>query len=190
LVGRLAPIKINAVVERGLNDEDIIPLVEFAREHGVAMRFIEFMDVGNANGWNPDKMVSKREILEVIHARYPLVEIGRDKGNAPSVDYHFLDGKGEVGIIASISEPFCSGCTRARLTADGKLVTCLFSNQGFDLRGPLRDGTSDQELADIVRRVWRGRTDRYSELRLSQMNSSTGYQPREHAKLEMITLGG
>ena len=125
----LKPIKLNAVVERGVNDDDIIPLVEFCREHGFAMRFIEYMDVGNANNWTHDKLVSKKEILETIGARYPLREIGRDQGSAPSVDYEFVDGNGDIGVIASVTEPFCASCTRARLTADGKIVTCLFSQR-------------------------------------------------------------
>jgi cyclic pyranopterin phosphate synthase len=129
----LYPIKINAVIERGTNEDDIIPLVEFSREHGFAMRFIEYMDVGNANNWISEKIVSKKEILERIDARYPLRKVGRDNGTAPSVDYEFVDGAGSLGVIASVTEPFCASCTRARLTADGKLVTCLFSDIGHDL---------------------------------------------------------
>ncbi len=108
----LAPIKLNAVVERGVNDDDILPLVEFSREHGFGMRFIEYMDVGNSNNWTSAKLVSKKEIIEKIHARYPLREIGRDKGSAPSVDYEFVDGRGDIGVIASVTEPFCSSCTQ------------------------------------------------------------------------------
>ncbi len=184
------PIKINAVVERGMNDDDIIPLVEFSREHGFAMRFIEYMDVGNANNWISEKIVSKKEILKLIDARYPLREIGRDNGTAPSVDYEFTDGIGDIGVIASVTEPFCSSCTRARLTADGKLVTCLFSDQGHDLKTLLRAGATDEQLAEVIRSVWGKRTDRYSEERLAAMNSPGGYQPKAHHKIEMITLGG
>jgi cyclic pyranopterin phosphate synthase len=186
----LAPIKINAVIERGLNDDDIIPLVEFAREQGFSMRFIEYMDVGNANDWISDKIVSKKEILERINARYPLREIGRDNGSAPSVDYEFVDGSGDVGVIASVTEPFCSSCTRARLTADGKLVTCLFSTHGHDLKSLMRSGASDQQLAELITSVWSARTDRYSDERLAAMKSPEGYQPKQHRKIEMITLGG
>lgn len=186
----LHPIKINAVIERGLNDDDIIPLVEFAREHGFSMRFIEYMDVGNANDWVSEKIVPKKEILEAIHARYRLREVGRDRGAAPAVDYEFTDGGGELGVIASVTEPFCASCTRARLTADGKLVTCLFSNSGHDLKSLIRNGASDQELTEVISSVWSKRTDRYSDERLEAMTSPQGYEPRSHHKIEMITLGG
>jgi len=183
-------IKINAVIERGLNEADIIPLVEFSREHGFSMRFIEYMDVGNANNWISAKIVSKKEILEMINARYPLREVGRDHGTAPSVDYEFIDGIGDVGVIASVTEPFCSSCTRARLTADGKLVTCLFSDIGHDLKARMRSGATDEQLIELISSVWSKRTDRYSDERLEAMNSPEGYQPKSHHKIEMITLGG
>ena len=186
----LHPIKINAVIERGLNDDDIIPLVEFSREHGFSMRFIEYMDVGNANNWISEKIVSKKEILATINARYPLREVGRDNGTAPAVDYEFTDGVGDVGVIASVTEPFCSTCTRARLTADGKLVTCLFSDQGHDLKSLMRNGATDAQLIEVISSVWTQRTDRYSDERLAAMNSPEGYQPKAHHKIEMITLGG
>jgi cyclic pyranopterin phosphate synthase len=186
----LHPIKINAVIERGMNDEDIIPLVEFSREHGFSMRFIEYMDVGNANNWISDKIVSKKEILETINARYPLREVGRVDGTAPSVDYEFTDGVGDIGVIASVTEPFCSSCTRARLTADGKLVTCLFSNQGHDLKLLMRSGATDEQLIEAISSIWSKRTDRYSDERLAAMKSPEGYQPKSHQKIEMITLGG
>ncbi|HTF38167.1 MAG TPA: GTP 3',8-cyclase MoaA [Blastocatellia bacterium] len=186
----LHPIKINAVIERGLNDDDVIPLVEFAREHGFSMRFIEYMDVGNANNWISEKIVSKKEILATINARYPLREVGRDNGTAPAVDYEFTDGVGDVGVIASVTEPFCSSCTRARLTADGKLVTCLFSDQGHDLKLLMRNGATDEQLIEVISSVWTRRTDRYSDERLAAMNSPEGYQPKAHHKIEMITLGG
>ena len=185
----LAPIKLNAVVERGVNDDDILPLVEFCRDNGFAMRFIEYMDVGNANNWTSAKLVAKKQIIETIHARYPLKEIGRDQGSAPSVDYEFIDGKGDVGVIASVTEPFCSSCTRARVTADGKIVTCLFSNVGHDVKAQLRGGASDAALADFIANIWGGRTDRYSAERLEALNSST-YDPKNHRKIEMISLGG
>jgi cyclic pyranopterin phosphate synthase len=186
----LRPIKINAVIERGVNDDDIIPLVEFARKHGFAMRFIEYMDVGNANNWISERIVSKKEILDTIDARYPLREVGRNNGTAPAVDYEFTDGIGDVGVIASVTEPFCSSCTRARLTADGKLVTCLFSDQGHDLKSLLRNGATDEHLIEVISSVWGNRTDRYSDERLSAMKSPEGYQPKAHRKIEMITLGG
>ena len=148
------PIKINAVIERGANDDDILSLAEFSREHGFPIRFIEYMDVGNTNNWTSEKLVSKKEILEVIASRYPLREVGRDEGSAPSVDYEFCDGAGQIGVIASVTEPFCSTCTRARLTADGKLVTCLFSQVGHDLKALLRNGTSDEGIREVISAVW------------------------------------
>jgi cyclic pyranopterin phosphate synthase len=185
----LAPIKLNAVVERGVNDDDIIPLVEFAREHGFAMRFIEYMDVGNANNWTSAKLVSKREIIDTIHARYPLKEVGREQGSAPSVDYEFVDGRGDIGVIASVTEPFCGSCTRLRLTADGKFVTCLFSQMGHDVKALLRGGASDDEIRAFLGSLWQKRTDRYSVERLEAMNSAN-YDPKSHRKIEMISLGG
>ncbi len=183
-------IKINAVIERGVNDDEIIPLVEFARENGFAIRFIEYMDVGNANNWTSDKVVSKKEVLERISQRYPLRQVGREDGSAPSVDYEFLDGKGDVGVIASVTEPFCSDCTRARLTANGKLVTCLFSQEGHDLKTLIREGATDEKLKETIASVWGKRKDRYSEERLEAMHSAGGYQAKAHKKLEMIVLGG
>jgi GTP 3',8-cyclase len=185
----LKPIKINAVVERGVNDDDILDLVAFAREHGFTMRFIEYMDVGNANDWTSKKLVPKKEIVEKIHARFPLKEIGRSQGSAPAVDYEFADGGGQVGVVASVTEPFCSTCNRARLTADGKLVTCLFSSMGHDLKAQLRGGASDEELFEFISGIWRRRNDRYSAERLEAMTSSA-YDPKTHKKIEMITLGG
>ncbi len=186
-----SPIKINAVIERGVNDDEIIDLVAFSREHGFAIRFIEFMDVGNANHWQSDKIVSKQEIIHTINTRFPLQEIGRKGGNAPSVDYQYVDGAGgDIGVIASITEPFCSSCTRARLTADGRLVTCLFANTGHNLKVLLRGGMTDEKLLDVLRSVWLQRKDRYSEERLAALHSATGYDPKEHKKIEMISLGG
>lgn len=185
----LASIKLNAVIERGVNDDDIISLVEFAREHGFAMRFIEYMDVGNANNWTSGKLVPKKEIIETIHARYPLREVGRDQGSAPSVDYEFADGGGDIGVIASVTEPFCASCTRLRLTADGKLVTCLFSEVGHDVKALLRAGADDDAIRAFIAGLWRQRTDRYSIQRLEAMNAAK-YDPKSQRKIEMISLGG
>ena len=185
----LAPIKLNAVVERGVNDDDILPLVEFCRANGFAMRFIEYMDVGNSNNWTSAKLVAKKQIIETIHSRYPLREIGRDQGSAPSVDYEFVDGQGDIGVIASVTEPFCSSCTRSRITADGKFVTCLFSEVGHDLKAKLRSGASDEEVGEFISQIWTGRADRYSADRLAALNSSN-YDPKSHKKIEMISLGG
>lgn len=185
----LSPIKINSVVERGMNDGDILNLVEFSKSNGFWIRFIEYMDVGNSNNWVSERMVSKGEILDIIHAGYPIKEVGRNDQSAPAVDYEFLDGLGNVGVIASVTEPFCKGCTRARLTADGRMVLCLFSDKGHDLKTPLRSGASDRELMELIRTAWRARTDRYSEERLEAMNSGD-YQPNQRRKMEMISLGG
>lgn len=186
----LQPIKINAVIERGVNDDEILDLVAFSRAHGFAIRFIEYMDVGNANQWQSEKMVAKKEILEIINAYFPLRKIGREKGSAPSVDYQFVDGNGDIGVIASVTEPFCGTCTRARLTADGKFVTCLFSTQGYDLKKLMRGGATDAEILQVLSSIWLKRKDRYSEERLAALHSPTGYDPKEHKKIEMISLGG
>jgi cyclic pyranopterin phosphate synthase len=183
------PIKINAVIERGVNDGDVLDLVEFSRENGMAIRFIEYMDVGNVNGWTSEKLVPKKEILERINARYPLREVGRAEGSAPAVDYEFVDGRGELGVIASVTEPFCSSCTRLRLTADGKLVTCLFSQVGHDVKSLLRAGSTDGDIIEFIASLWRQRKDRYSAERLEALRSAN-YDPRTHKKIEMITLGG
>jgi cyclic pyranopterin phosphate synthase len=183
------PIKINAVVERGVNDGDILDLVEFGRTHDFAIRFIEYMDVGNSNQWTSDKLVSKKEIIEKIQTRFSLREIGRGRGSAPSVDYEFADGRGEIGVVASVTEPFCSACNRARLTADGKLVTCLFSSVGHDLKALLRSGAPDEKIFGFITGVWGNRQDRYSAQRFEALRDSS-YDPTTHKKIEMITLGG
>ena len=185
----LDPIKLNAVIERGVNDDDIIPLVEFSRQNGFAIRFIEYMDVGNANDWTTKKLVSKKEILETISARFALKERGRNHDTAPSVDYDFVDGIGDLGIIASVTEPFCSSCTRARLTADGKVVTCLFGQVGHDVKALLRGGASDEAIVEFLSAMWRGRTDRYSEERWQALRTAN-YDPKSRKKIEMISLGG
>ena len=183
-------VKINTVVERGVNDDEILDLVEFSRKNRFPIRFIEYMDVGNSNDWNSDKVVTKEEILETIHVRYPLREAERNNHSAPSVDFEFSDGGGQIGVVASVTEPFCSACTRARLTADGKLVTCLFSEKGFDLKALLRTGAGDEEIRGAIGTLWQGRKDRYSEERLEALQSADGYQARSHQKIEMIRLGG
>src|SRR5215813_12458607 len=181
----MSPIKINAVIIRGTNEDEILDLVQFARVNGFEMRFIEYMDVGNANAWSLEKTVTKKEILETVNARFPVREVGREHGSAPAVDYEFVDGAGEIGIIGSVTEPFCSTCTRVRLTADGKLVTCLFAESGFDLKSLIRTGATDAEIAEHIQNIWDARTDRFSDLRWEQVRSGD-YKPREHKKIEMI----
>src|SRR5262245_40851408 len=143
------------------------------------MRFIEYMDVGNAIEWSLEKTVTKKEILETVNSRFPVREVGRAHGSAPAVDYEFLDGAGEIGIIGSVTEPFCSSCTRIRLTADGKLVTCLFAESGFDLKALVRSGASDDEIRAKVMGIWSARTDRYSDVRWDSVRSGR-YQARDH----------
>jgi GTP 3',8-cyclase len=186
----LNPIKINAVVVRGINTSQILDLVAFCRAHGFALRFIEYMDAGNANQWNTDKLVPRQEILEIIRTRFSLHETGRENSSSPEVLYQFTDSVGDLGIIASVTEPFCSACTRVRLTADGRMVTCLFSENGCDLKGLLRRGATDEELVTFIRDAWTRRTDKYSEERLTALNSRQGYEARERTKIEMIKLGG
>ena len=176
----LSPIKVNCVVRRGVNEEGILDLVEFARREALVLRFIEYMDVGTSNGWSLDDVVSGAEILERIAAVHELEELPAEPSSVAR-RYRLEDG-GEVGVITSVSRPFCGDCTRARLGVDGRLFTCLFASNGVDLRGPLRDGASDDELQAIVARRWQGRGDRYSELRAS------GTQPSHH--LEMSYIGG
>jgi cyclic pyranopterin phosphate synthase len=181
-------IKINAVVIEGVNEDEIIDLIDYSRTEGLEIRFIEYMDVGNANDWSLKRTVSKKDILQTIHSRYPLKEVGRREGRAPATDYEFVDGTGAVGIIGSVTEPFCSSCTRGRLTADGRLVTCLFSEKGFDLKTLLRGGESDEAIASVIRSVWSKRQDRYSDERWQAIKSGSYNDSRK--KIEMITLGG
>ncbi len=186
----LQSIKINCVVIRKFNDDEIIDLADFARRYSLTMRFIEYMDVGDSNEWRFDRVVPKREILEILRARFPIREIGRADGRAPAVDYKYEDGRGVVGVIGSVTEPFCGTCDRARLTADGKLVTCLFSNVGHDLKTPLRLGESDEKLSARIADIWTGRRDRFSDDRWGALKTRSGYDPKQYSKIEMIRLGG
>ncbi len=184
----LTPIKINAVIQRGVNDDEIVDLTEFARRNGFSIRFIEFMDVGNVNDWSAEKMVPKTEILDRIKARIPLLDAVAERGSAPAVNYRFADGAGDVGVIASVTEPFCGKCTRIRITADGKLVTCLFSDRGENLKSLLRGGADDEEVTRYISSVWERRADRYSEQRNEILK--TGNNSASRKKIEMIRLGG
>ncbi len=178
----LAPIKVNTVVRRGMNEASILPLARWARDEGLILRFIEYMDVGHSNGWRLDDVVPADEILAMIDAELPLEPLAAEYRGEVAGRYRFRDGSGELGIIASVTRPFCSDCTRARLSADGHLYTCLFAVGGTDLKTPLRDGAGDAELAVLVRAVWSARADRYSELR----SEATERLP----KVEMFALGG
>jgi cyclic pyranopterin phosphate synthase len=178
----LAPIKINAVVRRGVNDDGLVDLARRFKGTGHIVRFIEYMDVGTTNGWRLDEVVPARDVIERISAEMPLVPAEASYRGEVAQRWAYADGTGEVGVITSVTEPFCGDCTRARLTAAGELVTCLFGTHGLDLRAPLREGASDEELTALVRGVWSARDDRYSELRSGET--------RELPRLEMSRLGG
>lgn len=178
----LTPIKINAVIQRGVNEEAIVPLARFCREHGYVLRFIEYMDVGTVNGWRLDDVVSAREIVERVHAEFPLEKAERSYASETALRFRYQDGGGEIGLIASVTMPFCGDCTRLRLSPEGQIYTCLFALHGTDLKTPLRAGASDDELFDLIKSTWEKRTDAYSEERSSQT------QPRE--KIQMYYIGG
>ena len=183
----LTPIKINSVVIKGVNDHTVADLARWCKESGYIARFIEYMDVGNLNDWKPDQVVSATEILERIDAEMPIEAAEPNYPGEVAKRWRYKDGSGEVGVIASVSSPFCGDCTRARLSTDGKLFTCLFASTGKDLLGPMRDGASDEEMADIIGGTWSLRTDRYSELRASLQNPL----PVEvKPKVEMFKIGG
>jgi len=178
----LAPIKINTVVKRGINEHSILPMARHFRGTGRIVRFIEYMDVGSSNGWRLDDVVSAREIVATIDRELPLEPIGKNYPGEVAERWRYKDGSGEIGVIASVTQPFCGECTRARLSADGSLYTCLFATQGHDLRGPLRAGASDTDLAETIASVWTAREDRYSELR---SGDTAGLK-----KIEMSFIGG
>jgi cyclic pyranopterin phosphate synthase len=161
----LAPIKLNAVIERGLNDHTALDLIERFRGTGIIVRLIEYMDVGNRNDWQAARVVPSQELLALVAARWPLTPLVAGYTGEVARRYGFDDGAGEIGFISSVTQPFCGDCTRARLSSDGKLYTCLFAADGADLRSPLRGGASDAELSALIRAIWERRADRYSELR-------------------------
>ena len=164
----LNPIKVNAVIKRGVNDGDIVELARYFRGTGHILRFIEFMDVGTTNGWKLDNVVPAAEIAACIDAIYPIEPATANYRGEVAKRWRYLDGEGEIGIISSISQPFCGDCTRARLSPEGELYTCLFGTKGHDFRTPLRNGATDGEISDLVRSVWSVRNDRYSELRTEE----------------------
>jgi cyclic pyranopterin phosphate synthase len=178
-------IKINCVVQRGVNDGELLTLCEYFRERGHPLRFIEFMDVGNTNHWAADRVLPAKEIVARIAARWPLEPCGPAYRGEVAARYRYRDGRGEIGLISSVTEPFCRDCHRARLSADGKLFTCLFASLGWDVLGCLRAGASDAELSQYLARVWSGRMDRYSDERAEVL--ATG-EARE--KIEMSYIGG
>jgi GTP 3',8-cyclase len=180
----LAPIKINTVVQRGVNDHTLLDLLAHFRGTGVVVRFIEYMDVGTRNHWSPALVVPSSELAAQIHARWPIAARERNYRGEVAERYVFEDGAGEIGFISSVSQPFCGDCSRARISSDGSFYTCLFATQGTDLRGALRAGATDEELYELVRGVWTGRRDRYSELRASMRDASDLH------KIEMNYIGG
>jgi cyclic pyranopterin phosphate synthase len=181
----LEPIKINVVVQRGVNDHTVLELLEHFRGNGHIVRLIEFMDVGNRNGWRMDQVVPSKELLTAVQARWPVKAVGKNYPGEVARRYHYADGQGEIGFISSVTEPFCGSCSRARLSADGVLYTCLFATQGTDLREPIRNGADDNELADILSRIWLQRADRYSELRRTDVAEA-----HAQSKVEMYRIGG
>lgn len=180
----LEPIKVNAVVQRGVNDRTVADLVERFRGTGVIVRFIEYMDVGNRNGWREDLVVPSRELARGIGERWPLVPLEKEYRGEVAERYGFADGQGEIGFISSVTQPFCGDCSRARLSSDGILYTCLFATHGTSLRDAIRGGASDDRMLDIIRGVWTGRVDRYSELRASLRADA------HEQKVEMFYIGG
>ncbi len=181
----LAPIKVNAVVQKGVNDHSALALVEHFRDTDVVVRFIEYMDVGNRNAWRPDHVVPSRDLAAAIGARWPIRPLGRGYLGEVAERYAFADGRGEIGFISSVSQPFCGDCSRARLSSDGSLYTCLFAAHGTDLRSRLRTGASDEELLELIGSVWNARTDRYSETRAA-LRAGAGAE----RKIEMFQIGG
>jgi GTP 3',8-cyclase len=181
----LTPLKINAVIERGVNDHTALDLVERFRGTPVIVRFIEFMDVGNRNHWRPEMVVPSRELAARVNERWPMRPVSQNYRGEVAQRWRFDDGGGEVGFISSVSQPFCGACSRARLSSEGKFYTCLFATRGIDLRAPLREGADDADLLRIIRGAWVGRDDRYSELR-EQLRRDTP----DTKKIEMYYIGG
>jgi GTP 3',8-cyclase len=179
------PIKINMVVKKGVNDRCALNIAEHFKGTGNIVRFIEFMDVGNKNNWKNEDVVPSRQILELIHAQYPLAPIGRQNGDVAE-RYRYVDGTGEIGFISSITRAFCGDCNRARLSSSGEFFTCLFSGESLNLRSPLREGASDSELRDMITKRWSNRRDRYSEERVSK----NGVAMKSRTKVEMYKIGG
>ncbi len=179
----LGPIKINAVIQRGVNEHAVVDLARHFRGTGHIVRFIEYMDVGTTNGWRLDDVVPAAEMIEKLHAVFPLEPIAPNYQGEVARRYRYLDGAGEVGLIASVTQPFCGSCTRVRLSPDGSIFTCLFAGTGTDLKQPIRSGATDEELGSLIAGVWRKRSDRYSEIRSSQ-TVSIGQ------RVEMSYIGG
>ena len=179
----LTPVKINMAVKRGLNEHSVIPMVRHFRGSGHILRFIEYMDVGTTNGWCMEDVVPAAELVDIIDAEFPLEPADANYGGEVAKRWRFRDGAGEIGIIASVTQPFCSSCTRARLSAEGVLYTCLFAGEGTDFRRLIREGASDEYIAEVLNTLWTQRADRYSEIR-----AEAGELPSK--RIEMSYIGG
>jgi cyclic pyranopterin phosphate synthase len=200
----LQPVKVNMMVRRGVNESSVAPMAAHFRGRPVVLRFIEYMDVGSSNGWRSEHVVPAEEILRSVSERWPLQQIARSAHGDVATRYRYSDGAGEIGVIHSVSKPFCGACTRARLSADGKLFTCLFASEGHDLRSLLRGGAGDTRLRDSLRGIWATRTDRYSAERSAvgeDLETASSAQcveqsgrgkgvGHERRKIEMSYIGG
>ena len=187
----LSPVKVNAVVHRGVNDDTLVDLARHFKGSGVIVRFIEYMDVGSTNGWRLDDVVPAAEVVRRVDAEMPLVAVPPNYPGEVARRWRYADGEGEIGVIASVTQPFCGGCTRARLSAEGRLFTCLFATAGTDLREPLRAGATDDELLALLNNTWSARDDRYSEQRSAETEELGGESTGgESAKVEMSYIGG
>ncbi|PLZ02480.1 GTP 3',8-cyclase MoaA [Burkholderia sp. WAC0059] len=182
----LAPLKVNMVVKRGTNDSEIVPMARHFRRSGAVLRFIEYMDVGTSNGWNMAEVLSSADVIEKIDAHYPLVPLEPHSAAETAQRWGYADGAGEIGVISSVTRAFCTNCTRARLSTEGKLYLCLFASAGYDLRALLRNGTDDALIGATLAHVWEARADRYSQLRGSRTAQETGSARR----IEMSYIGG
>ena len=181
----LNPIKINVVVQKGVNDHTVLDLLEHFRGSGHIVRLIEYMDVGNRNGWKLDQVVPSRQLLAAVRERWPLQRMDQNYPGEVARRYAYEDGQGEIGFISSVTEPFCGDCSRARLSADGMLYTCLFASRGTDLRESMRNNADDEELTEILEQIWLQRADRYSELRRPELAEA-----HVLSKVEMYRIGG
>ncbi|HMH16962.1 MAG TPA: GTP 3',8-cyclase MoaA [Burkholderiales bacterium] len=178
----LAPIKINMVVKRGMNEQSVVPMARYFKGSGHIVRFIEFMDVGHTNGWRMDDVVPSAEIVRMIGEKMPLEPVEPNYSGEVAGRWRYTDGSGEIGVISSVTQAFCSTCTRARLSTEGMLYTCLFATAGYDLRAMLRGGSSDEEISRAIARIWQARSDRYSEIRTADTVKLS--------KIEMSYIGG
>ena len=183
----LKPVKLNIVVIQGVNDHEIVDLARYGRDRGCVVRFIEYMDVGTVNAWDPEKVVSAQQIVERVDRTFPLEPASRLRPGDVADRYRYRDGGGEIGVITSVTQPFCGDCSRVRLSAEGKLYTCLFAAVGEDLKALLRSGAGDDQLTERIRSIWRRRTDRYSEERTAALRAGR-FLPAD--KVEMFRIGG